>query len=423
MTNWAHHKSLCILFALLGIACLPSTGWAAGTLTSNGTLADTQAKINQIVATGEDGWIVIVGSPSTTYSWSGSLQIPSTVSLTVQGAGTYAPDTRPTINFTHSQSSAISMSARNGKVIRLTNFKFTDSGSPLATIQINGWSDQPSWRVDHVRFDNMADRAIIVGSPGNSGSGIGPYGLVDNCWFESSGNVYRGLYLYFNNGSGSWTTPHSFGTDKAVIVEDCVFHRTGSVVPGIPAIDSAYGGVRWVMRHSSLTNWLAVLHGADSAPTSTLQFEFNHNTVRVDTAVDYALYIRGGTGVATGNDIGITGSASSSGYNSAFKTVRDGPCGGGYPCFQQVGRGVVNGAEGSVPAYFWNNTYNLGEAANGAIWSSESSDIQLNRDVFLSAKPGYTELAYPHPLRSGTTLPPPPPPPPTAPTNLRIVVQ
>jgi len=126
------------------------------------------------------------------------------------------------------------------------------------------------------------------------------------------------------------------------------------------------------------------------------------------------LYIRGGTGVAMGNDIGINGSVNTSGYNSAWKMVRDGPCGGGYPCFQQVGRGVVNGAEGSVPVYFWSNVYNLGNAANGDIWATESSDIQLNRDFFLSAKPGYTELAYPHPLRNTGGTPP------TAPTGFRI---
>jgi len=392
-----------------------SRAWAAGTLTSNGSLSDTQAKINQIVATGEDGWTLIIGSPGGIYSWSGSLSIPRGVSLTVQGAGTFAPDTRPTINFTHSQSSGISINAMNGKVIRLTNLKLADSGAPLAAVQVSGWSDRPSWRIDHVRFDNVADRAIIVGSPGSNAGGIGPYGLVDNCWFESTGGAYRGLYLYFGDDSRSWTTAHSFGTDRAIVVEDSVFNRTGTTVPGIPAIDSAYGGVRWVLRHSTLNNWLAVLHGSDSAPTSTLQFEFNHNTVRVSQAVDYALYIRGGTGVATGNNIGITGSPDNAGYNSAFKMVRDGPCGSGYPCFQQVGRGVVNGAEGSVPAYFWINTYTPGNAANGALWSSESTNIQLNRDFFLTAKPGYTELAYPHPLRSESSTVPAPP------TNLRLI--
>jgi hypothetical protein len=412
---------LLVLFSTFSLTLFVPGAWAAGVLTSNGTLSDTQAKINQAVATGEDGWTVVVGSPGGSYSWSSPLQIPGTVSITVQGAGSYSPDTRPTINITHSQSAGVSINVRNGKVIRLTNLKFTDSGSPLTTIQVDGWSSQPSWRVDHIRFDNIADRTIIVGGPDSSAGGIGPYGLVDNCWFESTGNANRGLYLYFGNDSHSWTTANSFGTDKTIVIEDCVFHRTGGTVPGLPAIDSAYGGVRWLMRYCTLTNWVAVLHGADSAPTSTLQVEFNHNTVRVNDPVDYVLYIRGGTGVATGNDIGISGSENNSGYNSAFKMVQDGPCGGGYPCFQQPGRGVVNGAEGSVPLYFWNNTYNLGNAANGEVWDTEgNSHIQLNRDFFLSAKPGYTELAYPHPLRSGGV---PDPQLPTAPTNLSAIAQ
>jgi hypothetical protein len=408
------HKFRILCAAALVLCSGAPRVWAAGTMTSNGSLSDTQAKINQIVATGEDGWTLIVGSPGGTYTWSGSLSIPGGVSLTVQGAGTFEPDTRPTINFAHSQSSGISITARNGEVIRLTNFKIADSGAPLASIHVGGWSDRPSWRIDHIRFNNVADRAIVVGDPGSNAGGIGPYGLVDNCWFESTGAAHRGLYLYFGNDSRSWTTAHSFGTDRAVVIEDSVFNRTGGTVPGLPAIDSAYGGVRWVLRHSTLNNWVAVLHGADSAPSSTLQFEFNHNTVRVNDGVDYALYIRGGTGVATGNDIGISGSPSNAGYNAAFKMVRDGPCGGGYPCFQQVGRGVVSGAEGSVPVYLWGNTYTPGNAANGDLWASESSDIQLNRDFRLTAKPGYTELAYPHPLRSGSADAP------AAPTNLRI---
>jgi hypothetical protein len=244
---------------------------------------------------------------------------------------------------------------------------------------------------------------------------LGPYGLVDNNRFESTAGAYRGLYLH--SSSQEWTTPMSFGTDRTIVIEDNVFNRTGSIVPGVPAIDST-NGARWLMRHNVLTNWLAVLHGADSAPVSTLQFEFNHNTVRVSGDADYALYIRGGTGVATGNDIGYTGSAGSAGYNSAWKMVRDGSCSGGYPCFQQVGRGVVNNQEGSVPAYFWNNNYSPGDCCNGATYSSVS-DVQLNRDFFLSAKPGYVELAYPHPLRGGGGTAPPPAP--AAPTNVRIV--
>ena len=52
-----------------------------------------------------------------------------------------------------------------------------------------------------------------------------------------------------------------------------------------------------------------------------------------------------------------------------------------------------------------------------------SEFVKLNRDYFLSAKPGYTPYPYPHPLRSGTQsgsgssgsqLPAPP-------TNVRIV--
>jgi hypothetical protein len=136
--------------------------------------------------------------------------------------------------------------------------------------------------------------------------------------------------------------------------------------------------------------------------------------MRVNDAVDYALYIRGGTGVAMGNDIG--GIGGNAWYNQAWKMVRDGPCSSGYPCFQQVGRGVVNNAEGSVPVYFWNNTT---DGSVNVEAGTEGSNILLNRDFFVDTpKPGYTELAYPHPLRSDPTAGNPPP---AAPKNLRVL--
>jgi hypothetical protein len=411
-------KSILILFFLF-FPCLLygyTKDDVAKTAVSDGSLADTQNALNYIIGRAQDGWVLTVGSAGGSYSWNSSLQIPAGRTITLRGAGTYSPDTRVTINFTHSQASAISFSATNGKVVRITNFKFTDSGSPVATIQVNGWSNVPSWRIDHNLFTDMADRVIVVGDQGGVSSGIGPYGLVDNNWFQSNGGAYRGLYIF--SSSENWTTAMTWGTDQTIVIETNTFNQTGDCVPGMPAVDSAWGA-RWNARYNTFNNWTSVMHGADSTPCSTLQVEFNHNIMRISgpEGADYGLYIRGGTVVATGNDFGVTGG--NTGYNSAFKMVRDGPCGGGYPCFQQVGRGVVVGVEGSVPCYFWNNIYNLGDAFDGDIWSTEgSSDIQLNRDFFLSARPGYTELVYPHPLRGES---PPPSDTPAPPVNLQIL--
>ncbi|MGI9304420.1 MAG: hypothetical protein ACR2RB_17205 [Gammaproteobacteria bacterium] len=412
--------ALCLL--LPGMATAYTKDDDSRRAVSDGSYQDTNAALQYIHSKGQDDWVLVVGSPGTTYDWASALNVNTGRTLTIEGAGNCtavergacSSDTRPTINMSGGHE-AFSVTATNGKLVRVTNFILTNSTAPFAGIRIHGWSDRPSWRVDRVRFVNMAVRALVVGRPNSAAGGIGPYGLVDNCWFESTGAAHNGIYLWFGNDSNSWTTAHSFGTDKTIVVEDSTFNRTARTVAGKPAIDSAYNGVRWLMRYCTLNNWVAVLHGPDSAPTSTLQVEFNHNTVRVDSVTDYVLHIRGGTGVATKNTIGIAGDASRAGYNAAWKMVRNGPCASGYPCFQQVGRGSVNGAEGSVPWHFWDNTYELGGCCIGKIASS-SSDVRENRDYLFVAKPGYAELKHPHPLtmRLGNDSAP------GAPANLRV---
>jgi len=64
--------------------------------------------------------------------------------------------------------------------------------------------------------------------------------------------------------------------------------------------------------------------------------------------------------------------------------------------------------------YIWNNT-NAGPVSVESTGFT-STDVVLNRDYFLSAMPGYTPYAYPHPLTNTTTGTKPPSPP----TNLTI---
>src|SRR5262249_10842781 len=83
--------------------------------------------------------------------------------------------------------------------------------------------------------------------------------------------------------------------------------------------------------------------------------------------------------------------------------------------------------------YAWGNTYN---GASAAPWVDDRgnvrANIQLGRDYFTTAKPGYTPYTYPHPLVSGggSTTPAPTPTPtptpvpsnrPSAPSNFRAI--
>jgi hypothetical protein len=86
--------------------------------------------------------------------------------------------------------------------------------------------------------------------------------------------------------------------------------------------------------------------------------------------------------------------------------------GEGYPCCDQIGRGKNQGTE---PVYIWNNIDQNNAAVPVAVNENATSYIQINRDYYLSRKPGYAAYTYPHPLVGGSN------PDPAAPSNLRIL--
>ncbi len=98
----------------------------------------------------------------------------------------------------------------------------------------------------------------------------------------------------------------------------------------------------------------------------------------------------------------------------------------GWPCLDQIGRGsgTAYPNQPSVPLYVWNNGTdagcNTGSACsnNRTMINDGDSHVQAGRDFInngATPKPGYTPLAYPHPVRGGSSTAP------AAPTGLRIV--
>ena len=77
----------------------------------------------------------------------------------------------------------------------------------------------------------------------------------------------------------------------------------------------------------------------------------------------------------------------------------------GYPAIDQVGRSQDADAntvqpQKLDPVYAWGNTYNGKplELKTRRFYPHEEQYIQDGRDFFNSPKPGYTPLAYPHPV-------------------------
>jgi hypothetical protein len=359
------------------------------TIQTDGSNADTQAAIDYMTSKNQDGWVITVGSPGGVYTWTDTPAVsPFGHSYTLQGAGSGA--TRVRVTAGHSNFCALGINTVDNKLARITNFIFGTTGSHPAGFL---YLDPPatgvghnSFRIDHCDFVDLYVRSIQFGNT-NENAGIS-YGLIDHCNFITNTTAASGIYIYAGNNANQWTGNMTFGTVDTITIEDCAFVNHVATVPGLPAIDSAYNGARWSARHCTFTNWVCVAHGADSAPTSTLQVEFHHNSMIADLS-DYGLYCRGGCYMASDNNFGAGGFP-----NQCFKFANDSAGG-----FQKVGQGAVAGVETRLGAYFWNNIPNGNPNIGGL-----PAGLTLGTNVFAAA-PGagmpitsYTELVYPHPL-------------------------
>ncbi|HEX8281202.1 MAG TPA: hypothetical protein VF551_07485, partial [Chthoniobacterales bacterium] len=303
---------------------------------------------------------------------------------------------------------------------------------------ISGAGDD-SFRLTNLEFKGTYTHCIRI-SGTSSGPGEGPYGLIDNCSMPSGGSF---IFIRDNPGANpnSWHRPMSFGTKKAIYIEDCTFIAPAGFAGGIADGDN---GARYVLRHCNMVNMGTGSHGADSQPAengqnpnkSILQIEMMHNSLTVDgRGMDMGIFIRGGTANIFDNEF----KAVNGGYmNCAIKLAYYRALAGNgvvavdrvhpvdYLGTQQPGCGYVgkpgqdprfpNEPWGSVPIYAWSNRH---PAANGYLYGDPSGFMQEKRDYFLSydesgKRPGYTEYTYPHPLRGIASKVP-------APKNLRIV--
>lgn len=401
------------------------------TVLSDGSVSDTQAAVNYVAGKSQDNWVLTVGSAGASYTWASALNVNIPKIFTIRGA---SASNRPTITSTTTAGFGISVSCTNTKTITIKDLKFGGWSASNAMFGLSG-AGVDCFRITNIQFPGAIKFAFWTSGIGQGG-GEGPYGVIDNCTWPNGGGVG---FFRDNPGSNpnSWHRAMSWGTKKAVYIEDCTMTSTNP--PQWSGALDGDNGARIVYRHNTIKNAIAHVHGADSGGpiNSALQVEMMHNTFTVDQGSDCVFFLRGGSALFFDNTINRTGGGF---YNFVVKqkfyrgTSCEGVCSvdytypGHYIGPQQPGCGYVGVAGqikysayasepwGSVPVYVWGNrvnaplTYGL---INGDSW------FQLNRDYFLSPKPGYTEFTYPHPLRGGT--PSPPPAQPSPPTNLRII--
>lgn len=401
----------------LGFCVLASLAFAysandgAKTISTDGSQADTQSAFDYVDAKNQDGWVITIGTVGGSYTWTSSVEFASTMvnDCVIISAGGIGNKTAIAMNFTYG-GSGILLRGNDNKTAEIYGFSFTTpGGNTLGTgvIGVGGTGTAVAHnaiKIHDCSFDNCANYAVGVLWPDvNSVGAI--YGVIYNCTLTANTAV-NGMYFFAGNSSTNWSSGNmTWGTADTIVVEDCTFNMSVTTVEGRPAIDSSYNGARWMARHCTFTHWVCVAHGADSAPTSTLQVEMLHNTfnLTINDAVDYIMYLRGGSMRFWDNTVNLSGGAS---LNQIIKTANDSalpgtPIAAGEH-FQQVGHGVVSGVEAFVMVRVWGNTINGGSPTLFGLPVTNNNLVSGTH--YLLTDPGdYTELAYPHPLRGAVS--------------------
>jgi hypothetical protein len=260
-------------------------------------------------------------------------------------------------------------------------------------------------------------------------------GVFWYCWFDTQ----QALNIAFNNqinwngiqhvltfATDDWTTASTMGVldtngEQNFYIEQCYFinHTLGAV----DLSDNA----RSVFRYNVL-DWSAITtHGPDTGPYGVRQYEiygcvglfgsFSGSGDLQTPGLDYWITSRGGACVMYDNTLPHLSSwAWGSKIDIALEVQmirrNAGPYAcwnSGYPVPHQYGQGFTT-VPVAAGCYYWDNAgspiialkqYEPDECGND---TPLTEYIQIDRDYFLSALPGYSPYTYPHPLRSEDTV-------------------
>lgn len=411
----------------LGLAALPNyqitqlPGGKRVLQASSCAQPDVLAAIN---AAGDGDTVQV---PAGECTWTQGIHMSTPKAITISGAGTDATTIVDNINKLSGGGQVFSFNTQAGKRFRLTGMTFRGLAPDVhvynhGTILLYGTAQD--FRLDHLKFDRPGTSAIRYGGA--------VYGVVDHCYFDLA-NFKQGNVILHDRwdghmwGDGSFAAPVELGTEKAIYIEDNVF--IGSGFAGAGPLD-ALGGGRFVFRHNTVFHDVLGTHGTESSGRyrGVRSYEIYNNHFQANTLLFTGIYLRGGTGVIWGNT--FQGIGGETGYTTAIRVANYrssspyqpwGQCGAGspwdgntdslgYPCLDQVGRGMSDLISGDDPApvgwpnqfaeplYIWNNTWSPVPNNPGSLVSIQHEVIQQGRDFLLTAMPGYSPYPYPHPL-------------------------
>jgi hypothetical protein len=242
--------------------------------------------------------------PAGTCTWSQSLvvdiqSVPR--SLTLKGAGMDQTILIDDIPENNTRGPLFEVKTTDGKAFRLTGFTFRTSANHTRNkfsglIELKGKSK--TFRIDHNRFDitTFSGPAIVTYE--------WLYGVIDHNIFDNATQAVRIWHDKWGDaglGDGSFASPLSLGSEKAVYIENNHFKNR--------VVTDGYAGARFVVRHNLIeaTGGPIGNHGTDSSGRyrGTFSWEVYGNTATVAGTHTF-IHMRSGTGVIFDNK--VTGS-------------------------------------------------------------------------------------------------------------------
>lgn len=359
-----------------------------------------QAAINKAA----DGDTVSI--PSGNCTWTGSVTMPNTKGLILQGAG--SSNTIITTGYTLNLQTALGR-----QPIRVTGMKFIHTNIKESII-ITGRAK--NWRIDNNIFDDAGIYGVYSIRIGdNSANSIAfTYGVIDHNQFINR-NYATSIFVEWPMGNSDpiaagdwiWSQPAERGTAQAVYIENNVFsgNATASQV-----VDSRWGA-KYVLRYNTIHNpWIATHSGCSNHGREPIWTEVYKN-VFTDDANHYGgseIEMRTTSGIVWGNTsattlqrYGITIDHERS-YRTDCAGTFGPTCNGtasidensglnGYHCLGQPGWGPPQGTNMNTYSFAglftWGNL-NSGSAVNMGIANNlgyTSQHLVGGRDFFNSA--------------------------------------
>jgi len=401
----------------------------------------SSSAINAAISSAPDGSIIRVNATGTV-TWTSTVQLPSTKSISLIGPGTNTPKGSaifPLVIISN-QKPAVGITSATNRFYRVSGFKFqnpTLNGDTSgywndSFISVRGRGTGPdgvgAYRIDNNYFDHVGNNTT-VGLDGSTGELTG---LVDNNTFLDVGQntvVYviriRETWKGASStcyGGDAWQRPFAFGSRNFHFIEDNLFSRPTSEGRHDVSCDGAAG--KYVIRHntfnrsynSSYQMDYIDAHG-DGTPglgSGTRGGEIYGNSFQgTSGAVGRDINLRGGQWLVYDNTFPSYGYVAMTEYraSSADSSQLDSPslCNPGVPQFATPSDfaawyplpGQIQGT------YFWNNIYNSANLSpQVATENYVPTYIVPNRDYWVSSsKPtalaNYTPFTYPHPLSTG----------------------